>query len=70
VRNIRLDHSDQPVAVAQRVIPPSPDAGLEDIERHLPRGSRSAPGSGNTGIISKLAGSAIFGIDRHLRSQC
>src|SRR6202043_3147422 len=71
VRNIRLDHPDQPVAVAQGIVDHRQIARLENIERHLAARQQQRAGQReHRNVLGKLAGSAVFGIDRHLRSRC
>jgi hypothetical protein len=67
-RNSRLDHSDQPMAVAQRVVHHRQIARLEDVERHLAaRQQQRARQRKHRDHLGKVAGPAIIGIDRHVR---
>ena len=66
--DIRLDHADQPVAVAQRVVHHRQIARLEDVERHLAARQQQRAGQRkHRNHLGQVAGPAIFGIDRHGR---
>ena len=70
MRGVGLDHPDQPVAVAKRVVDHGEIARLENVERHLAARQQQRAGQRKHGNqLRKLAGSAIFGIDRHRRSK-
>ena len=71
MRNIRLDHPDQPMAVAQGIVDHRKVTRLENIERHLAaRQQQRARQRKHRDHLGKVAGPAIFGIDRHRRSRC
>src|SRR3979490_2489689 len=68
VGNVRLDHSDQPMGVAQSVVPHRQIARLEDVERHLTARQQQRAGQRkHRDHLGKVARPAIIGIDRHVR---
>jgi hypothetical protein len=70
VGNVRLDHPDQPMAVAQRIVHHRQIARLEDVERHLAARQQQRAGQRkHRDYLGKVAGPAIFGIDRHMRPR-
>ncbi len=71
MRGIRLDHADQPVAVAQRVIDHREIARLENIERHLAARQQQCAGQReHRNVLGQVDRSAIDRIHRHRRPPC
>src|SRR5579871_6431559 len=69
MRDVGLDHADQAMAVAEGVVDHGKITRFENIERHLP--ARQQQGAGQRKYrndLGQVGRSAIFGIDRHLRS--
>jgi len=72
MRHVRLDHADQPVTVAQRVVHHRKIARFKDVQRHLAARQQQCAGERkHRNDLRKLGGPKIFGVDRHrLRALC